>query len=545
MTEPVQPSQGPSSGSSPEPKSSNKASSESVAEEYLSSAARNLRDWWHTSVINTVDQADVIARRRDDAQMSARYIFMLMMSAAIAVLGLLQNSPAVIIGAMLLSPLMGPIMGGGFSLAIGDFHWLRDSTKTLLIGTIMSILFCTLIVLMSPIQTVTTEIAARTRPNLFDLLIALFSALAGAYAMIRGREGTVVGVAIATALMPPLAVVGFGLATWNGTVFWGALMLFFTNLMTIALTAAVMARVYGFRTMLSEKQTRMQTIAIIVIFVALAIPLAVSLRQIAWESQASSTIDSELRDAFGSGSRVADINIDWNSEPVGITATVLTPQIQQQAEKDAKEAIEKRLKVPVALSLTQYQVGTSASAAEAAELSSNRAKEDARQKMIIQEMTDGLALIAGVPPEQVVIDAERKVALVKANILKGAGMASYRELEQRVTVAAPLWTVLLRPPAVDLPSVAFSGQEPSAEGSDAIDTIAWASKRLDTPVILSGPVAQVENVRGKLSELGIAVSVSGNGRDEDVVIARWAPPNAQQEAEARARAQASEEAKAE
>ena len=87
---------------------------------------------------------------------------------------------------------------------------------------------------ISPIQTVTEEIAARTQPNLFDLLVALFSALAGSYAVIRGREGTIVGVAIATALMPPLAVVGFGLATLNWTVFGGALGLFIPNLVQSA-----------------------------------------------------------------------------------------------------------------------------------------------------------------------------------------------------------------------------------------------------------------------------------------------------------------------
>jgi uncharacterized hydrophobic protein (TIGR00271 family) len=116
---------------------------------------------------------------------------------------------------MLLSPLMGPIMGLGFALAIGDRDWLRQSGRTLLLGSLVAVVLCAVLVFLSPIQTITSEIAARTRPNLFDLFIALFSALAGAYAMIRGREGTIVGVAIATALMPPLTVVGFGLATSN------------------------------------------------------------------------------------------------------------------------------------------------------------------------------------------------------------------------------------------------------------------------------------------------------------------------------------------
>src|SRR5690606_29521684 len=127
---------------------------------------------------------------------------------------------------------------------------------------------------------------------------------AGAYALIRGREGTVVGVAIATALMPPLAVVGFGVATLNWTVFSGALLLFVTNLMTIALTAAVMARLYGFRTSLTERQTQLQTFAIIAVFIALAVPLAISLSKIAWESQAARVIKGEVLDGFDDRSRL-------------------------------------------------------------------------------------------------------------------------------------------------------------------------------------------------------------------------------------------------
>ncbi|MFZ9396824.1 MAG: TIGR00341 family protein, partial [Erythrobacter sp.] len=205
----------------------------------------SLRKWWRQDVIQTVDQAEVIARRKDDSGLTERYLFMTAMAGGIAILGLLLSSPAVVIGAMLLSPLMGPIMGLGFALAIGDYHWLKQSARTLAWGSGLAILLCALLVFLSPIQTVTSEIAARTRPNLFDLLIALFSALAGAYATIRGREGTIVGVAIATALMPPLAVVGFGLATINLTVFSGALLLFVTNLVTIALTSFAMARLYG------------------------------------------------------------------------------------------------------------------------------------------------------------------------------------------------------------------------------------------------------------------------------------------------------------
>ncbi|HEX7655979.1 MAG TPA: DUF389 domain-containing protein, partial [Sphingomonas sp.] len=211
--------------------------------------------WWRDHVVASIEHVRVVERIHEESGWSPRYLFMTLMSAGIAVLGLLLSSPAVVIGAMLISPLMGPIIGMGFALATFDSAEIRKSAWALIAGTVLAVLFCALIVMLSPLQNVTSEIAARTRPNLFDLVIALFSALAGAYAMIRGREGTIVGVAIATALMPPLAVVGFGLATLNWTVFSGALLLFFTNLMTIALAAAVMARLYGFARSLSPQQT--------------------------------------------------------------------------------------------------------------------------------------------------------------------------------------------------------------------------------------------------------------------------------------------------
>ena len=175
--------------------------------------------YWSSRVIGTVDHVEVNERVHDDAGWTARYLFMTTMSAGIAVLGLLLSSPAVVIGAMLISPLMGPIIGLGFALATVDARQIRRASFALVAGSLLAVLFCAALVVISPLQNVTSEIAARTRPNLFDLAVALFSALAGSYATIRRRSGTIVGVAIATALMPPLATVGFGLATWNWPVF--------------------------------------------------------------------------------------------------------------------------------------------------------------------------------------------------------------------------------------------------------------------------------------------------------------------------------------
>ncbi|HAU21688.1 MAG TPA: DUF389 domain-containing protein, partial [Erythrobacter sp.] len=437
------------------------------------------RLWWRHDVVGTVDQAEVIQKRREECHLSERFLFMTAMSGGIAILGLLLSSPAVVIGAMLLSPLMGPIIGLGFALAIGDYGWLRESALTLAWGTLMAVLLCALVVFFSPLQEITSEIAARTRPNLFDLGVAVFSALAGAYAMIRGREGTIVGVAIATALMPPLAVVGFGLATANWTVFSGALLLYVTNLMAIALIAALMARLYGFRTSLSERQTLFQNVVMVAVMVALTIPLGLSLIQIARESTAQRMVRGEVLDLFDNRSRLSQLDIDWQTEPMRIDATVLTPRLVDGAEAIGERALSRQLERPVEFSLTQYQVGTSATAAEEAALSASRAREEEAELERAEQLAQRLALVAGVSEEDVVVDRQRRRALVRAQELEGASLNAYRTLEQRIAATEPDWRVEITPPIAPLPYVDFADGEPTEDGMRAIEMTVWASKRAE------------------------------------------------------------------
>ncbi|WP_394729976.1 TIGR00341 family protein [Altererythrobacter sp. GH1-8] len=479
----------------------------------LSSVKFSLLRWWRQEVTATVDQPAVIEKRRDDCALSERYLFMTAMSGGIAILGLLLSSPAVVIGAMLLSPLMGPIMGLGFALAIGDYAWLKQSARSLAWGSAMAILLCALIVFFSPIQTITPEIAARTRPNLFDLLVALFSALAGAYAMIRGREGTIVGVAIATALMPPLATVGYGLATFNGTVFWGALFLFVTNLLTIALTALAMAKLYGFRTSLSERNTLFQNIAIVTVFVALAIPLFISLQNIAWETNAQRIVRNELQDAFGASARIDQFEIDFTRDPLVIDATVLTPRLRDDADAEISAALERRLGQNVELLLAQFQVGTNASAAEQAQLSAARAREEANAREQAEDVARHLALVAGVPDSDVTVDRNRKRAIVRARRLEGATLSTYNILEARIAATAPDWTVELIPPVGPLPVIAYQVQRNAAgepvytlteQGRVARDLAVWSVQRLGLPVVLSGPEELVALIERDLDEAGVS-----------------------------------------
>jgi len=477
----------------------------------------SLRHWWRSEVMGSVDQKEVIAKRREDCLLSERYLLMLSMSAGIAILGLLLSSPAVVIGAMLLSPLMGPILGLGFGLAIGDFDWTRQSAKSLLVGSVMSVLFCALIVFLSPLQTVTSEIAARTRPNLFDLLIALFSSVAGTYAMIRGREGTIVGVAIATALMPPLAVVGFGLATFNWTVFGGALMLFVTNLVTIAGTSFVLAKLYGFRTKLTERQTRLQFGITLTAFVALAIPLGISLVQIANESRAQRDIRGAVLDGFAKNSRLSDLQINWDTEPVAVSATVLTPRYQVDAEATVTHAVERIVGEDAQVTLTQIEVGSGNAAAERAQLASAKAQEEASQRRA-EDLAERLALVAGVSDKDVLVDRQRRKAMVRADALEGATLATYRALETRIAATEPDWVVELLPPPGPLPTIRFADGEPTTEGHRALELVAWAAKRIEAPIVLVGKPEETARASEILAEAGV-IAKTEPGRGD--LQARW------------------------
>lgn len=154
----------------------------------------------------------------------------------VACAGLNVNSTAVVIGAMLISPLMGPIVGAGFALGIYDFTLLKKSLIELLLATIISLIVATLYFYVSPFKEVQSELLARASPNIYDVLIAFFGGLAGVIAITRVEKGNPIpGVAIATALMPPLCTAGYGLANSNWKFFLGALFLYSINCVFICI----------------------------------------------------------------------------------------------------------------------------------------------------------------------------------------------------------------------------------------------------------------------------------------------------------------------
>ena len=196
-----------------------------------------------------IDTEEAAQRIKGSIAFRGPNVWILAFSIIIASVGLNVNSTAVIIGAMLISPLMGPIMGIGLSLGTNDRNLLVDSFRNLLVMVVVSVLAALIYFLISPLNLVNpTELLSRTRPTIYDVLIALFGGLAGILESCRKEKGTVLsGVAIATALMPPLCTAGYGLAKGNMQYFFGAILLFMINGVFIILATYIMTKYLRFK----------------------------------------------------------------------------------------------------------------------------------------------------------------------------------------------------------------------------------------------------------------------------------------------------------
>ncbi|HNS50013.1 MAG TPA: DUF389 domain-containing protein [Anaerolineae bacterium] len=194
------------------------------------------------------EQADIYKAIRSGAEPNLDYYVMIGLAAAIAAFGLLQNSPAVIIGAMLVAPLMAALFGLSLGIVRGDARLLRRAGSATLRGILLAIAMGALLGFAVPAATPQSEILNRSAPTLLDLGVALASGLAGGYALCRkGVSASLPGVAIAAALVPPLATVGIGLSLGQGRIAGGASLLFLTNLVAIIAAGALVFLWLGFR----------------------------------------------------------------------------------------------------------------------------------------------------------------------------------------------------------------------------------------------------------------------------------------------------------
>ena len=273
---------------------------------------------------NKDNEKDVVTQITDGNNFKGSNLWILIFAIIIASLGLNVNSTAVIIGAMLISPLMGPIIGMGLALGIADLDLFKQSIKNYLVSTFISVITATIYFTLSPITDAQSELLARTSPTLYDVLIALFGGAAGFLAMsTKGRNNVVPGVAIATALMPPLCTAGYGLAVQNTSYFFGAFYLYFINTVFIAFTTCLGVRFLHFhrKQFVNREQMRRVNLYIVTIIIITIIPASYMtwniIKQSVFENNIENFVTKELN---YSGTNILSHQYDLKTKTLHVVA---------------------------------------------------------------------------------------------------------------------------------------------------------------------------------------------------------------------------------
>lgn len=293
-----------------------------------------------------VPQAQAEQEIRDGISFRGVNILILITAIFIASLGLNTNSTAVIIGAMLISPLMGPIVGIGLGVGICDFLFIKRSAKNLAMATLFSVLTSTIYFLISPVSANHSELLARTSPTIYDVLIAFFGGAAGIIAAGSRYKGNVIpGVAIATALMPPLCTAGYGLGTGQLQYFFGAFYLFLINSVYIALATFIGVKLMHYHTSPQVNPQRARrvrratyTVAILVMLPSIYLTFTM-LRQNNFQKRAEQFIAQEFRfpatqvvnqkAVIEGGQRVIQVTLIGRILPVDSLKLAMEPRLKQ------------------------------------------------------------------------------------------------------------------------------------------------------------------------------------------------------------------------
>ena len=287
------------------------------------------------------DDATIAKRLIGGAKVKGPALVILILSMFIASIGLNMNSTAVIIGAMLISPLMGPILATGFGFATLNFTVVKSAILRLSLQITIAVLASALYFYISPVQTVTSELLARTEPNIFDVFIAIFGGLAGIIGQTRKTLDNVIpGVAIATALMPPLCTAGYGLANGNWHYFFGAGYLFFINAFFIFFASFIVLK--GVYSLPSHKQAeeinRRNQLIFLVIGLIMAIPSIYAGYDMTIKYSESNHIEQFIKTNINQDGRrlVIDYSLDRVNKLVDIVVVGAPVTSEERSQLDDK-----------------------------------------------------------------------------------------------------------------------------------------------------------------------------------------------------------------
>ena len=475
----------------------------------------------------------------------------LLLSGAIATLGLILNSTAVVIGAMLVAPLLGPLLGLSLALAVGDGRLFVQTFVTILLGAAGIVALAALLTLVLPFETVTDEIASRTRPTTLDLAIAVFSGLAGAV-VTASREtrlsASIPGVAVAVALVPPLGVAGFGLATARWAFVEGALLLFGANLAGIVLSGMLMfilvgmnraevvqtarewhgtGQATGLAARLSHlawldqlpglASTKIRVLIVVAFMGAVAIPLTSSLTEFVREARVARAVDdavARLEDrerAF-----VIDRDVAYGEDASSLRLRVATDSLITPGEEEAfTRAVSAQAGEPVTLSLEQVvaqrgdleeladalpdrpAVRTVAPTSEPATLTSSLASVRGR-------LGDALSRLA-LPDSTVVLGGTVGIDTEAARTVVDVVYAAPRRLPRQAeeVVARQVTQALGLPPSSGRVSAVLIGPGPLPDSTTAPRVAALLSQQPRLRITLSGDSARVATARALLTARGV------------------------------------------
>jgi len=306
---------------------------------------------WHWLIEQPKDLATINRTLWKASVPSFSFYFMLGLSGLVATLGLLANSVAIIIGAMIIAPLMGPIIGIAYAMVMANRRLLRRSSLTIFKGIILTIVTSWLAAEMVGLTSINSEILSRTNPTLLDLAIALAAGAAGAFANSRRRIADALpGVAIAVALVPPLSVVGIGLANNRQDLILGSFLLFLTNLIGIIFSGGVVFLCQSYGSIEKAKQGLLVSVLALLL---LGIPLGISLEQLLVQENVRQSVNTLIRTQTVTFSEtdIRSIKVRSQQEVIFIEIEVAAPlgSISENQVNLVRDFISRELQEPVRL----------------------------------------------------------------------------------------------------------------------------------------------------------------------------------------------------
>jgi uncharacterized hydrophobic protein (TIGR00271 family) len=303
------------------------------------------------------DFKELFLTLKDSATINSTYVLLMVLSSLLATLGLFLNSPSVVIGAMVLAPLMAPIISASMGMLRSDIDLSRKSFLTLFIGMMIALSLSALMAYILPFQDITNEIEGRLHPSTLDLLVAVLSGVAGAFANVRENIAkSLPGVAIAVALVPPLCVAGIGIGWLNYDVFYGAMLLFLTNLTGIIMAAGLSFMILGFAPFSRAKKGIMVSVILVAI---ISVPLLLSFANMEKMAVVKKQLLSQTYEISGHKVQLRNIKLRAG-QPLRISADLLSTHFPTAESLGLFEKqLSEQLKQPVKVNFSMHMVTAS------------------------------------------------------------------------------------------------------------------------------------------------------------------------------------------